>query len=40
MMNVDVTSPKHTNKKGLGLIVTQWEKNTKITGAVKSFSNV
>lgn len=38
-MNIDVSSPKDTSKKGLGLIVIQWEKNTKITGAVKSFSN-
>lgn len=39
MMNIDVTSLKDTSKKVLGLIVIQWERNTKITGAVKSFSN-
>lgn len=38
MINIDVTSPKDTNKKGLGFTVKQWERNTKITRAVKSFS--
>lgn len=37
-INIDVTSPKDTNKKGLGFTVIQWERNSKITRAVKSFS--
>lgn len=39
-MNIDITSPKHTNKKGLGLTVIQWKINNKITGTLKSFSNL
>lgn len=37
MVNIDVTSPKNTNKKGLGLIVIQWERKTTIIGSVKIF---
>lgn len=39
MINIDITSPKDTNKKGLGLTVIQWKRNNKIIGALKSFSN-
>jgi len=39
MMNIDASSPKDTNKKGLGLLVIQWERNTRVTSAVKRFSN-
>lgn len=38
-MKIDTTSPKDTNKKGLGLTVIQWKRNNKIIGALKSSSN-
>lgn len=38
MTNIGITSPKDTNKKGLGLIVIQWKINNKITGTLKKAS--
>lgn len=39
MIDIDITSPTDTNKKGLELTVIQWKRNNKIIGVLKSLSN-